>query len=219
MSKEKSYEIIDILLHSRRTLLNILAERGYATKPFENFGPDEIRAMIRGKENALQMVLEREQQPDSTIVNCHVHYVMPPETIKNKLANAVGKIINLEDPDLAKTTEFVILLNEPTSESFHAMAYSLYLKHKLRVSFIPYVNLIVNPRKHILVPAHERVPKEEHEELLKKLYLRSKVQLPLIRFHEDMQARLLGLIPGDIVKITRPSASSGEYVLYRVCAP
>jgi len=34
-----------------------------------------------------------------------------------------------------------------------------------------------------------------------------------------MQARILGLIPGDVVKITRSSPSSGEYIMYRICSP
>ena len=41
--------------------------------------------------------------------------------------------------------------------------------------------------------------------------------LPFIRFHEDIQVRLLGAVPGDIIKITRPSPSSGVEVMYRVC--
>ena len=43
------------------------------------------------------------------------------------------------------------------------------------------------------------------------------MNLPMIRFHEDIIARILGLVPGDIVKITRPSPQSGEYESYRVC--
>jgi DNA-directed RNA polymerase subunit H (RpoH/RPB5) len=34
-----------------------------------------------------------------------------------------------------------------------------------------------------------------------------------------MIARVMGLAPGDIVKITRPSPSAGEYVSYRICVP
>ena len=60
---------------------------------------------------------------------------------------------------------------------------------------------------------------ENHEELLKSNYARSKTQFPLIRFHQDMVARCLGLVPGDIIEITRPSFSAGEYVSYRTCVP
>jgi DNA-directed RNA polymerase subunit H (RpoH/RPB5) len=34
-----------------------------------------------------------------------------------------------------------------------------------------------------------------------------------------MVARILGLLPGDIVKILRPSPSAGEYISYRICSP
>ena len=56
-------------------------------------------------------------------------------------------------------------------------------------------------------------------ELLKTFNMKTKTNLPIIRFHEDIIARLLGLIPGSIVKITRPSPSAGFYTIYRVCAP
>jgi DNA-directed RNA polymerase I, II, and III subunit RPABC1 len=73
--------------------------------------------------------------------------------------------------------------------------------------------------EHVLVPKHEVVPEDKHDELLKTYRMKSKTNLPIIRFHEDIIARILGLIPGSIVKITRPSPSAGEYVLYRVCVP
>ena len=40
-----------------------------------------------------------------------------------------------------------------------------------------------------------------------------------IKFHVDPIARCIGAVPGDIIKITRPSASAGEAIIYRVCAP
>jgi DNA-directed RNA polymerase subunit H (RpoH/RPB5) len=76
-----------------------------------------------------------------------------------------------------------------------------------------------NPLDHILVPKHEIVPEEEHVELMKANYITQKGEFPIIRFHEDIIARLLGVIPGSIVKITRPSPSAGIYTTYRICAP
>jgi DNA-directed RNA polymerase subunit H (RpoH/RPB5) len=120
------------------------------------------------------------------------------------------------------TTEVVVMLiadTYPLSESFHARALQLWNKEKLRISFFLIDNLVNNPAEHVLVPKHERVPTKEHEELMKELYAQRKQQLPWIVFHVDIQARILGLVPGDIVKITRPSPSAGYYTEYRVCAP
>jgi DNA-directed RNA polymerase subunit H (RpoH/RPB5) len=70
----------------------------------------------------------------------------------------------------------------------------------------------------MLVPLHEKVPAEEEEQLLKRLCA-TKANLPLIRFHEDPIARIIGLVPKDIVKITRPSLTAGENIGYRLCVP
>jgi DNA-directed RNA polymerase subunit H (RpoH/RPB5) len=87
------------------------------------------------------------------------------------------------------------------------------------MSFFDARTLVSNPLKHSLVPLHERIPEEEHADLLKKYNIQSKANLPMIKFHEDMIARIMGLVPGDIVKITRPSPASGTYDTYRVCMP
>jgi DNA-directed RNA polymerase subunit H (RpoH/RPB5) len=72
---------------------------------------------------------------------------------------------------------------------------------------------------HTLVPLHEVVPDSEHAELLVKYNMKSKLNLPMIKFHEDIIGRIIGLVPGSIVKITRPSVQAGEYIVYRVCVP
>jgi DNA-directed RNA polymerase subunit H (RpoH/RPB5) len=130
----------------------------------------------------------------------------------------------LNDPEKPEyldpaTTEIIILVAEPVVDTFHQNVLENYLNNKSR-TFIFQIQTIVNdPSIHFLVPKHEKVPAEEHAALLESLYLKSKAQFLIIRFHADMQARYLGLVPGDLVKITRPSPSAGEYILYRVCTP
>jgi hypothetical protein len=48
------------------------------------------------------------------------------------------------------------------------------------------------------------MPAAEHAEFLKQHYIRSKANLPFIKFHEDMIARIMGLVPGDIVESRGP---------------
>lgn len=74
-----------------------------------------------------------------------------------------------------------------------------------------------NISKHKLVPKHELIKDpEEIKIIMDKLSLKSKNQLPII-LRTDAMARWLNLRSGDIIKISRPSPTSGVYVTYRCC--
>ena len=224
---------IDHILRSRKTLLNILASRGYNTTPYEKFGYDEIEAMLVGGESALRMDLERPlESTDTGITKCTVRYVLTK--LKQKIPGYIAGELPTIAPDLREgreqmfeshldpiTTEAVVMLvddSHPMADIFTSASLNQWNKNKFRLSFFLVDHLVNNPAEHVLVPKHERVPIAEHPELLKQMYAK-KAQFPLIVFHQDIQARILGLVPGDIVKITRPSPSAGYYVEYRVCAP
>ena len=76
--------------------------------------------------------------------------------------------------------------------------------------------LLYNPLKHELVPKHKKLSPAAAEQLIQDLQLKSKAQLPFIQ-KQDIIARWLGLVPGDIVKITRYTETSGKYYYYRCC--
>jgi DNA-directed RNA polymerase subunit H (RpoH/RPB5) len=255
-----SSQTVDYILRSRKTILSILAKRGYDTKPYEKFGYEEVEAMLKntGKEDsgpksigrALRMDLKRSpESTDTGVVNCRVEYALSKlkaggsSSALDGLLNSllVGNTEGLQEPKETKkeatgktkeeknddkidpaTTEVIVMLTAdtyPLSESFHTRALQLWNQKKFRISFFLIDNLVNNPAEHVLVPKHERVAQKDHEQLLKDLYSQKKQQLPYIVFHVDIQARILGLVPGDIVKITRPSPSAGYYTEYRVCAP
>jgi DNA-directed RNA polymerase subunit H len=218
-----SYEIVDTLYRSRKTLLDHLEQEGYDIAPFSKFSPKEIAEMVKagpiaGAPPALQMELNRKVPDDEhKHRKCLVVYTIGK--IKQKLNAFTLKIISTEegtfDPD---STEVIIVTMEPIGANFNSMAFLSHSVHKTKVRFFQAAAIINNPLKHILVPKHERVPAKDEEALLKSLFAK-KSQLPLIRFHEDPIARLIGLMPGEIVKITRASPTAGECILYRVCVP
>lgn len=76
--------------------------------------------------------------------------------------------------------------------------------------------LMYNPTKHELVPKHKKLTPTEAEQFIQEMQLKSKNQLPFIQ-KQDIIARWLGLVPGDIVKITRYTETSGKYYYYRCC--
>jgi DNA-directed RNA polymerase subunit H len=64
-----------------------------------------------------------------------------------------------------------------------------------------------------LVPRHELLSKKEAEELMEEFHIRPH-QLPYVKT-SDPAAQSLGAKMGDILKITRKSATAGEVVVYR----
>jgi len=72
------------------------------------------------------------------------------------------------------------------------------------------INLAPN---HMLVPKHEIMQIKEAEQVLEKYHCKS-IELPLI-FVSDPAIVGLGVKPGDMIKITRKSATAGESFYYR----
>ena len=216
------YETLNVLYLSRKTLLTILTARGYDTTPYEKFGPIEISAMAAASTGAagagaFRMDLQRATAVDG-ITKCRVEYSI--NRVKNRISGFLSGILgeDVEDGVDRNTTELLVVVLEPVVEAFHTAAMT-FLAQKARISFFQAHTIVNNPMDHVLVPKHELLPPSEHTEFLTKHKIKTKANLPLIKFHEDMIARVMGLQPGDIVKITRPSPSAGEYISYRLCVP
>ena len=73
-------------------------------------------------------------------------------------------------------------------------------------------NIILVPN-HVYVPKHEIMTKKEAEQVLKE-YNCNATELPLI-FVTDPAIIGLGVKPGDMIRITRKSGTSGISLYYR----
>jgi len=72
----------------------------------------------------------------------------------------------------------------------------------------------MKPSEHFLVPQHIKLSKEKKKELLEK-YSITLNELPKI-FKNDPAISHLKVDSGDVIKIVRPSGTSGKSVYYRV---
>lgn len=227
-------EFVEKVFRSRQTLLKVLHDRGYDTVGAEKFGPEEIREGLAATSNgrALEFTVKAREGMKVPTPTVRVYIFLP--RIKQKLP---GFLTSLETPigvapeassrqpdklgspvDPAQTS-VICLINEPVVSVFNQASINQWNTRNLRLSFFYMDSFQMNPLDHFLVPPHEIVPKEQHESLMKSMYITQKSQFPLIRYHEDPITRIIGAIPGDIIKITRPSPSAGEYVIYRLCTP
>lgn len=211
-------ELFDLVARTRPVILEILDTQGYDIKPYANQSPTDVIQLAMGGPNPLRIrVLEREGAP---MPRAQVFYWIF-EKVKMSLERRVEELWDLETfgegaADV-KTDEAIVILNEPVHDAFHAMAIRQWQVNKRRIVFFTIKQLISNPARHILQPKFRKVPASELDSLA-HLRLRTKKNLPLIKFHVDIMTRILGLVPDDIVEIIRASQTAGDYEMYRICA-
>ena len=211
-------QTIDTLYRSRVTLLEILKSRGYNTTPYEKFGPWEVEKMVSTGAHTMRMDLVHSVEGDPH--KCRVIYTflnkrqsVIPFIIHNFLDEESGEAVDTQN------TEAIVMMIVPVVDAFNAGALWAWQNHQLRIGFFNAESLVNDPRKHIDVPKHERLTPDEEIAVRKQFHILKKSNLPIIKFHQDIQARLMFLMEREICKITRGSPTGGEYVAYRVCAP
>ena len=204
-------EQIDNIYRSRLTILDILEERGYDTSPYRKFSPVEA-AIASNALSSLNIALAHRDDPARI---CHLIY------INNTTTAAVNESLTGFVPEEGaeqSAVEVVVMTFIENLEKYHALAAKQYMTNKLRVFFFNIPRIVNNPTRHVLVPKHEIVPREEHKALLEGLHVVEKRQLLFIA-SADPIIRCIGGVPGDIVRILRPSPSAGLYEVYRLVVP
>lgn len=218
----ENFVYIDTIYRSRMTLLDILESRGYDVEKYRKFSPAEATEAYHNVAG-LNFVVNKKNDPSYV---CDVRYL---NLSYQKMDSFFRE--NVAD-DASEKTEMIIMMDTPVTDRHHGTALKQYMmmkdepdengarvRRKLRVSFFQMEMIVINPLNHVLVPKHEIIPESQHKELMASMFITAKSKFPEIKFHTDPIARCIGAVPGDIVKITRSSASSGESTIYRVCSP
>ena len=127
----------------------------------------------------------------------------------------IRKFINIDEEneknDLDKT---IIFISKEKLTTNNFKSFNEY-KNKVNLQFFYIKELLFNIYRHELVPKHDVISSnEEIKEIMDKYLMKNKFQFPLI-LHTDPVCKYLNIKSNSLVKITRPSPTSGEYILYR----
>lgn len=216
--------LADIILRSRQTVLDILDMRGYDTTVYRNISPLQIVTLAETNANSRALdifVLKREGSTAPCERAVVVHFLH--DRIRSRLGTLRETIY--EEPGADPTganrirrteDDVIVIVNEPYHEAFDKTSLEVWQQQRGRMVFFHIKSLVVNPARHVLVPPHRKLTADEAKAAMERFHVTSKVQLPTIR-HFDIQSRVLGLVPGDIVEILRPSPTAGTARVLRAC--
>ncbi len=211
---------LDLLVNTRQNLLKMLKARNIDVSTYENFNQNEIKKMLQQSLIDKSFVNPEVGPLDIILKNRHNNTTYVKYRLdKIKTARAIESFIEQIYKTQLKPEDNLIIIsyekiNVPGS-SFETMLNNFYNQKGYFVQIISLTQLLINIIDHRDVPKHEVISEEEKKELLKKYYI-TDLNLPNI-LRNDAMAIYLGLLPGEVVRILRPSPTSGTYVSYRIC--
>lgn len=199
---------------SRNTILEQLNTQGYKTEDYMNFSMNEIDAMLSNSQ--LDMLIPHETEEKKIYIKYYFTLKQTTKQIKKEvLDNVIEDLFSIEEILTKKDTLIVIIDDEPNDTIVNRIKY-LYDHDGIFVVIHNIHRLQFNILDHTLVPHMQVLNEKEEKEFMEKNQIKSKTQLPEIsRF--DPHALVVGVRPGNICMIQRPSLTALTTNYYRVC--
>jgi DNA-directed RNA polymerase subunit H (RpoH/RPB5) len=190
-----------------KILCEMLNDRGYNVETIENINIEEIKIQLENK------ILDFEAKHNKKNEKIHIKYLFnkpKPVDIHNIITNWVNN-----EEEFSKNDKYIIILKE-SSLTIDKKIIEAKESFEFNIQIFLFNKLLRNITKHEYQPKFNLVDESEEKEILQQYSLKSKSKLPWININDPI-SQYFGLVPGNIIKITRFSETSGEYITYRYC--
>jgi DNA-directed RNA polymerase subunit H (RpoH/RPB5) len=216
MQGQNHSSLISSVYKARMTILELMDKQGYNVDDYINFSINEVNSMKQN--NQLDILLEKKTEDSSNIKRKRKIYIRFYLTKMIRPANIqemIDDLFNLEEVLIKDDTLFIITKDEMNETIINELKH-IWEKDGIFIVIENIKRLQFNILKHVLVPQHIIIDDKEVEEVMKKYNIKNKMEFPDIsRF--DPVARVIGLRPGDVCRIIRPSKTAITTEYYRVC--
>ena len=207
---------INDLYKSRNIIIEIMRDIGYNVNDYANFSITELNSMRQN--NQLDMLLEKTDANPETKRNnkLYIRYYLGKIIRPANLQEMIDDLFNLEEILTKEDTLFIIIKDEPNETLLNEVKH-IWEKDGIFIVVESIKRLQFNILKHSMVPKHRILSTQETDIIMKRYNITQKVNFPDIsRF--DPVARAIGIRPGDVCHIIRPSKTAIEANYYRICS-
>ena len=195
---------------SRNNVLDQLEKRGYDVDNYKGASIAQVHVMFQNSQ--LDMLVEN----PNTGRKAYVKYHLGKSLRSNNIMDMIDDLYTL-DTILTKQDDLIIIAKDHANDSMEKHLRELWAKMKYLITVVGLKQLQFNVLEHSLVPPHRVLTSEEAAEIKKKYNIVDDSQLPDIsRFSPVSLA--LGIRPGEICEILRPSKTAITAPFYRICS-
>ena len=215
MTSSGSNILISDIYKSRKIILELMDKQKYNVKDYTNFSINEINTMKQN--NQLDMLLEKIDEDPITKRRhkIYIRYYLGKIIRPANLQEMIDDLFHLEEILQKEDTLFIIAKDE-INETLTNELKHIWETDGIFIVIESIKRLQFNILNHTLVPEHTLMQPDDVAKVMTKYNITKKTQFPDIsRF--DPVARAIGLRPGDVCHIVRPSKTAIEADYYRVC--
>lgn len=215
MQSQNHSSLISSVYKARTTILALMDKQGYNVDDYFNFSINEVNSMKQN--NQLDMLLEKkEENPTTKRKNkIYIRFYLTKMIRPANIQEMIDDLFNLEEILTKEDTLFIITKDE-MNETIISELKHIWEKDGIFIVIENIKRLQYNILNHSLVPEHTIISDKNVDEVMKKYNIKNKTEFPDIsRF--DPVARVIGMRPGNVCKIIRPSKTAITTEYYRVC--
>ena len=212
---QNTSSLISSIYKSRTILLELMGMQGYNTSDYEGFSVNEVNTMKVN--NQLDMILEKyvEDVDLKRKPKIYIRYYLAKSLRPQNLQEMIDDLFNVEEILSKYDTLFIVVKDEVNETLINAIKH-IWEQDKIFIVIQNLKRLQFNILKHVLVPPHRVLSNSEVLKVKTRYNIMSDSQFPDIsRF--DPVAQAIGIRPGQVCEIIRPSKTAISAPYYRIC--
>jgi len=215
MTSQNSSILISAVYKCRKVVLELMEKQGYNTEDYSLFSINEVNSMKQ--HNQLDMLLEkRDDDPKTNRKNkIYIRYYLGKKINSANIHEMIDDLF-ITDEVLTKADTLFIIIKDDVNDTIVNEIKHIWESEGIFIVVENIKRLQFNILNHTLVPPHRVMSDDEVSEVMKRYNLTDINQFPDIsRF--DPVAKVIGLRPGKVCHIVRPSKTAIKADYYRVC--
>ena len=200
---------IDDIYKSRKTIVALLKRQDYDVSNYSEFSIHEVHTMFQSKQ--LDMLFTKQDGSKKAYVKYHLAKSLRPVNVYEY----IDDLFSLEEV-LKKTDDLIIIMKDEPNETIQKNLKNIWEQDGVFVNIFNIKRLQFNVLEHSLVPPHYALNEEDATIIKQKYNIISDDQIPNISRFEPV-AQAIGLRPGQLCHVIRPSKTAISADFYRIC--
>ena len=214
MTSQNTSSVISQIYKSRSVLIDLMNTQGYNIQDHRGFSVNEVNTMKTN--NQLDMLLEKKKSDEAEdSLKIYIKYYLGKALKPATLQEMVDDLFVVEEILSKKDTLFVVV-KDGVNDTLTNFVKHIWESESIFVILIPLKRLQFNILEHVLVPPHRILDEAEKISVKNKYNIVNDAEFPeLSRF--DTVAQAIGIRPGQVCEISRPSKTAISAPYYRIC--